>query len=191
MTNIYFVRHAQPLYSHSDTATRPLTDEGERDCAEVVKVFRDIKLDHAISSPYVRSYNTIKATAEEHGLKIYTDERLCERKKGNGSNNMETFKKRWIDMSYCEADGECLNDLQKRNIDVINELLAEHKDENIILGTHGTALSTILNYYDNSFGLEGFLRIIDFLPYVVRCGFEGNEMIEKEELLIIEKVYNG
>ena len=101
------------------------------------------------------------------------------------------FAKRWADMNYTECDGECLKSVQDRNIEVISSLLDEHEGENIILGTHGTALSTILNYYDNSFALEGFLRIINYLPYVVRVGFEGHKMVEKEELLIIEKVFNG
>lgn len=191
MTNIYFVRHAQPQYSFPDPANRPLTAEGERDCAEVVRVLHNIKLDYAISSPYVRSYNTIKAAAEEHGLDIHTDYRLRERKNGMNSNNMEMFAKRWADMNYTECDGECLKSVQDRNIEVISSLLDEHEGENIILGTHGTALSTILNYYDNSFALEGFLRIINYLPYVVRVGFKGHKMVEKEELLIIEKIFNG
>jgi 2,3-bisphosphoglycerate-dependent phosphoglycerate mutase len=104
---------------------------------------------------------------------------------------MEMFQKRWADMTYSESDGECLKDVQDRNIEVISAILDEHEGESILLGTHGTALSTIMNYYDKSFGLEGFLRIIDYLPYVVRLGFEGHKLVEKEELLIIEKVFNG
>lgn len=191
MTNIYFVRHAQPDYKYPDPANRPLTEEGERDCAKVTEIFRNIKLDYAVSSPYIRSYNTIKGAVEEHGLEIHTDYRLRERQNGKNSNNMEMFQKRWADMTFSESDGECLKDVQDRNIEVISALLSEHEGENIILGTHGTALSTILNYYDKSFGLEGFLELINYLPYVVRIGFEGHKMVEKEELLIIEKVFNG
>ncbi len=191
MTNIYFVRHAQPQYSWADPATRPLTDEGRKDCTEVVRVLKDIKLDYAISSPYTRSYDTIKETALAHGLEIHTDERLRERKNGKNSNSMEMFAKRWADLSYCEPDGECLKSVQDRNIEVILDLLDNHAGENIILGTHGTALSTVFNYFDSSFALDGFLRIINNLPYVVRLGFEGRECVEKEELFFIEKVYNG
>ncbi len=191
MTNIYFVRHAQPDYKHPDPPARPLTAEGIRDCAEVTRVLHDVKLDYAISSPYLRSYNTIKESAEEHGLEIHTDYRLRERKNGKNSNNMEMFKKRWADLNFTEHDGECLKDVQERNIEVISQILTEHEGENIILGTHGTALSTILNYYDKTFGLDGFLKLINYLPYVLRVGFEGQKMVEKEDILIIEKVFNG
>ena len=191
MTNIYFVRHAQPQYSCEDASLRPLTEEGMKDTAKVVEAMKDIRLDCAISSPYKRSYDTIKQTAEEHGLVIEIDDRLHERISGKDSNNADMFRKRWADMSFCEPDGECLQSVMDRNIAAINDILDAHEGKNIIIGTHGTALSTILHYYDNSYGLEGFLRMIDFMPYIIRLGFNGRELVEKEEILIVEKEFKA
>lgn len=103
MTNIYFVRHAQPDYSCTDAALRPLTDEGERDTAEVVEAMSAIHLDYAISSPYKRSYDTIKQTAAEHGLDIDIDDRLHERISGKNSNNPEMFRRRWLTLISARA----------------------------------------------------------------------------------------
>ena len=191
MTNIYFVRHAQPQYSCEDASLRPLTEEGMKDTAKVVEALKDIRLDCAISSPYKRSCDTIKQTAEEHGLVIEIDDRLHERISGKDSNNAYMFRKRWADMSFCEPDGECLQSVMDRNIAAINDILDAHEGKNIIIGTHGTALSTILHYYDNSYGLEGFLRMIDFMPYIIRLGFNGRELVEKEEILIVEKEFKA
>ena len=191
MTNIYFVRHAQPDHSCADAALRPLTDEGMRDTLRVVEAMRDIHLDCAVSSPYKRSYDTIKQTADEHGLDIDIDERLHERISGKNSNNTEMFRKRWTDLSFCKPGGECLNSVMERNIAAVNDILTAHRDENIMVGTHGTALSTILHYYDNSFGADDFLRIIDFMPYIIRLGFDGSDCVEKEEILIVEKEFKG
>ena len=191
MTNIYFVRHAQPDHTCTDAALRPLTEEGQRDTAEVVRAMKDIHIDYAISSPYKRSYDTIKSTADAHGLDIDTDHRLHERISGKNSNNPEMFRRRWADLSFCESDGECLQSVMDRNIAAVNDILDAHRDENIMVGTHGTALSTILHYYDNSFGADDFMRIIDFMPYIIRLGFEGRELIEKEEILIVEKEFKG
>ena len=69
--------------------------------------------------------------------------------------------------------------------------MSVYEGKNIIIGTHGTALSTILHYYDNSYGLEGFLRMIDFMPYIIRLGFNGRELVEKEEILIVEKEFKA
>ncbi len=191
MTNIYFVRHAQPDYAFADAAKRPLTEEGERDTLKVVEAMKDIRIDFAISSPYKRSYDTIKQTADEHGLDIAIDERLHERINGKNSNNLEMFRKRWADLSYSESDGECLQSVMDRNIAAVNDILDAHKDENIMVGTHGTALSTILHYYDNSFGVDDFMRLIDFMPYIIRLGFNGRELVEKEEILIVKKEFKG
>lgn len=54
---------------------------------------------------------------------IETDERLSERKAGKNSNNREMFKKRWEDFAFAEADGEPIGDVQKRNIEALNEIL--------------------------------------------------------------------
>ena len=191
MTNIYFVRHAQPDYAFADAAKRPLTEEGERDTLKVVEAMKDIRIDFAVSSPYKRSFDTIKQTADEHGLDIAIDERLHERINGKNSNNLEMFRKRWADLSYSESDGECLQSVMDRNIAAVNDILDSHRDENIMVGTHGTALSTILHYYDNSFGVDDFMRLIDFMPYIIRLGFNGRELVEKEEILIVKKEFKG
>ncbi len=45
-----------------------------------------------------------------------------------------------------EEGGESIAMVQNRNIEVLNEILSDNMDKDIALGTHGTALSTILNY---------------------------------------------
>ena len=56
---------------------------------------------------------------------------------------------------------------------------------------HGTALSVILNYYDPDFGCQDFLRIIDWMPYVIELDFEGNALVSTKEHCHIEKVFQG
>ena len=36
--------------------------------------------------------------------------------------------------------------VQNRNIEALNEILSDNADKEIVIGTHGTALSTILNF---------------------------------------------
>jgi 2,3-bisphosphoglycerate-dependent phosphoglycerate mutase len=79
--------------------------------------------------------------------------------------------------------------VQQRNIEALLELLRNHSGENIILGTHGTALSSILNYFDPSYLCDNFFRMIDFMPYIIRLDFEGEAYISREELLIVQKEF--
>lgn len=191
MTLVYFVRHAQPLRGAFEDRLRPLTDEGKADCAKVCDTLRDISLDFAISSPYLRSCDTISECVREHGLAMHTDERFRERKSGPKGNSDESlFKRRWSDFSWHEDGGECLGDVQKRNIDALFEVLDAHSGENIIIGTHGTALAAILNFFDPFFGCENFfMEIIDNMPYIIRLDFDGHICTAKQQLLAVYKEF--
>ena len=164
MTKVYFVRHAQPEHDWEEDRTRPLTEEGKKDSEIVLEFLKDKKIDAFYCSPYKRSMDTIAEAAAFFTKEIITDERLREREKGSDGNNHGMFQKRWADHDYHEDGGESIVMVQNRNIEALNEILSDNTDKEIVIGTHGTALSTILNFYDNSFGCEEFLRIIDWMP---------------------------
>ncbi len=191
MTSLYFVRHAEPDHFWEDDRTRPLTEAGKKDSEEVTAFLRNVHVDSFISSPYVRSYDTIKGSAAEKSMPIATEERLRERKNGSDSNAFGMYQKRWGDHSFAEEGGESIGEVQKRNIEAVFDILRDHDGENIVVGTHGTALSSIQNYFDPSYGCDDFLRMLDFMPYILRMDFEGTRLIRKEELLIIKKEYTG
>lgn len=191
MTKVYFVRHAQPDFSHYTDMTRPLTAEGEKDSEEVTEFFKNIKIDAFYCSPYKRSVDTIKGTADFHKKEIITDVRLREREKGPNGNNHGMFQKRWADHDYHEEGGESIGMVQSRNMEALKDILEANEGKTLVIGTHGTALSTILNYYDKDFGCKDFLRIIDWMPYIVELDFEGDNMISKTEHLHIEKEFKA
>ncbi len=191
MTTIYFVRHCKPDGKVSDDRNRPLTEEGLFDSNKVAEILKDKNIDVFISSPYKRSYDSIKKTADLYGMKILTDERLHERKAGKDSNNHEMFKKRWADLSFAENDGESIGAVQKRNIEALNEILKKYPGKNIVIGTHGTALSSIINFYDKSFTGDSFMEIIDFMPWILKMEFDGETFISKEDVFHIKKEYKG
>lgn len=176
MTRVYFVRHAQPEHDWEDDRTRPLTEEGKKDSAIVLGFLKDKKIDAFYCSPYKRSVETIAEAADFFTKEIITDERLRlrEREKGPDGNNHGMFRKRWADHNYHEEGGESIAMVQNRNIEALNEILSDNTDKDIVIGTHGTALSTILNFYDNNFGCEDFLRIIDWMPYIIELDFESS-----------------
>ena len=181
MTKIYFVRHAQPEHAWEDDRTRPLTGEGKKDSNIVFEFLKDKHIDAFYSSPYKRSMDTIADSADFFGKDIITDEDLREREKGENGNNHGMFRKRWDDHNYHEEGGESIAMVQKRNIRVLTEILRDNIDKEVVVGTHGTALSTILNFYDKSFGCDDFLRIIDWMPYVIELDFEGDKLVGKVE----------
>jgi hypothetical protein len=189
MTKIYFVRHAQPEHAWEDDRTRPLTGEGRRDSAIVFEFLKDKHIDAFYSSPYKRSMDTIADSADFFGKDIITDEDLREREKGENGNNHGMFRKRWADHNYHEEGGESIAMVQKRNMRALTEILRDNIDKEVVVGTHGTALSTILNFYDKSFGCDDFLRIVDRMPYVIELDFEGDELVGKVEHCYVFKEF--
>lgn len=191
ITKVYFVRHAQPEHSFEDDRTRPLTLEGEKDTEIVTDFLKDKAIDVFYSSPYKRSMDTIVHAASFYGKNIITDERLREREKGIGGNNFGMFQKRWADFDYCEENGESIRTVQKRNMDALTEILKNNHGKNIVIATHGTALSSILNYYNSEFACNDFLRIIDWMPYIIELDFSGEKLLCVKEHCHIEKQFKG
>lgn len=189
MTQIYFVRHAQPEHAWEDDRTRPLTDEGIRDSKMVLDFLKQKEIDVFYSSPYKRSFDTIAASAALYKKQITTDERLREREKGVEGNSHGMYEKRWANHDYHEENGESINMVQKRNIEVLTEILKKDKGKRVVIGTHGTALSTILNYYYPEFGCKDFLRIIDWMPYIIELDFDGDKLLSMKEHCHIEKEF--
>lgn len=90
MTKVYFVRHAQSDFNHPDAEDdriRPLTEEGKQDTKAVLTFLKDKNINLFYCSPYKRSVDTIRITAEFFGKDIITDERLRERASGPDGNN--------------------------------------------------------------------------------------------------------
>lgn len=191
MTSIYFVRHAQPDRNVHDDRTRPLSEEGLRDSQAVTWVLKDKNIDYLMSSPYKRSMDTIKNLAETLGMEIHTDDDFRERNAGkwHGNNFFEFIKRQWEDFNYRIEDGESLSEVQARNIRALKKVLAEHEGENVVIATHGTALSTILNYYYPQYDFECFKMIVDFMPFVIRLDFDGDKPITSQTELVIRKQF--
>ena len=189
MTTVYFVRHAQSDWRSGPDRERGLTAQGLEDRRVVLDFLRDRPVDAFYCSPYRRSMDTIQAAADHFGLPICTDERLREREAAPGGNCRGLFARRWADFDWHEPGGESLRSVQERNMAALTEILETNRDKTIVIGTHGTALSAILNYYDPSYDCGSFLRIIDWMPYVVELDFEGTALLGKAEHVHVEKEY--
>ncbi|MBP5745770.1 MAG: histidine phosphatase family protein [Lachnospiraceae bacterium] len=184
MTTIIFVRHAQADYKEDDR-TRDLSREGKKDRDIVLHTLKDRKIDAFLSSPYTRSIETIRPAAEYFEKTIHTDERLRERQVG--SHLPEFLEKRWADFSFAEEGGENLFSVQERNIEALYQILDDYENKTVVIGTHGTALSMIINHFKNDFGLDDFLRIVNKMPYIIEMRFAGKELIGMSELACVNK----
>ena len=188
MTNIYFIRHAEPNYANHNDLTRELSPKGLRDRELVTKFLSDKSVDLVLSSPYKRSLDTVAHFAAQHGLPITTVEDFRERKVDSiWIDDFDAFTRRqWEDFHYKLTDGETLAEVQSRNIAALREVLRSHSDKALVIGTHGTALSTILNYFVPQFGYAEFSRIKSIMPWVVHYAFSEDVPTKIEEFNLFD-----
>lgn len=188
MTTIYFVRHAEPNYDNHDDVNRELSAKGLADRRRVTEYLRDKDIDVVYSSPYKRAVDTVKDFADTIGMEIIKNAGFQERKiDGVWLDDFHSFARRqWEDFSYKMPAGECLLEVQERNIAALNELLDAYPNKNIVIGSHGTALSTIINFYQPEFGYEEFERIRTIMPWIVKFTFDGHQCIQIQEISVLE-----
>ncbi|MBQ8575808.1 MAG: histidine phosphatase family protein [Clostridia bacterium] len=187
MTKVYFVRHAEPNYNNRDDMQRELSAKGMADRELVTQFLSDKNIEIVLSSPYKRAIDTVAHFADNKGLNIEIVDDFRERKVDSiWIEDFTSFSKaQWADFDYKLSDGESLNEVQSRNIYALKKVLEKYKDKNIAIGSHGTALSTIINYYDNSFGYEGFEKIRTVMPWIVEFTFQNDKCISINILIYI------
>lgn len=180
MTIVYFVRHAQPNYDNHDDLNRELTAKGLEDRKLVTQFFRDKQVDVVLSSPYKRAVDTVKEFADTNDLPIRLINDFRERKiDSTWIEDFHSFSQRqWNDFDYKLSDGESLREVQNRNITALKQVLDEYDGKTVLIGSHGTALSTILQYFTPSFGYDDFEKIRSLMPWIVKFTFENGTCLD-------------
>ena len=186
MTRIYYVRHAEPNYHNHDDAGRELTAKGHASCRLVTDFLLDKGIQAILSSPYRRAVDTILPFAEAMRLPIRHVQDFRERKVDSAwIDDFEAFTRRqWADFDFHLDGGESLREVQQRNIAALSDVLREYAGQAVVIGGHGTAVSTILNHYDPSFGYKQFDSIRRIMPWIVRMDFDGDSFLRWESIIL-------
>lgn len=183
MGAIYFVRHAESDFRVHDDFSRPLTEDGVKNSLLVTNYLKDKDINYIYSSPYIRAVDTIKSLADELNISIECIDSFKERHISNWIDDFDTFSKRqWKDFDYKLADGESLKEVQFRNVTALMELVQLHPETNCVIGSHGTALSTIINYFNPYFGFEDFSKMRELMPWIVKFTFDHENFINMESI---------
>lgn len=184
-TKFYFVRHAQPDIRHREDASRPLSAKGRQDCGLVARYLLDKDIDVVLSSPFQRAVHTLLPFARQRGLPIERVDGFRERAVGAWVDDFDAFaRQQWANFDYRLPGGESLREVQGRGLAALSCARQTHRGKNIAVGSHGTALSTLLHHFDPSFGYEGFARIQPLMPWIAVLTFEDDacEQIETVNL---------
>ena len=67
-----------------------------------------------------------------------------------------------------------------------NTVFEEYDNKNIVIGSHGTALSMIINYYDKSFNYKSFKKIKSLMPWIVCFTFDEDKCLSIEQYNVFD-----
>lgn len=182
---IYFLRHARPDFSVHEDKIRPLSEEGMIEAKKVCDFLARENIERIYSSPYKRSVQTIEPLAIELGLEIVLKEDFRERKIcDEWIEDFEDFSKnQWNDFDYRLKNGESLNEVQTRNIRELKKIIENDDAKQIAIGTHGTALSTILNAFSSDFDYGFFQKIKSMMPVIIYLNVSKDMKIKDWKIL--------
>jgi 2,3-bisphosphoglycerate-dependent phosphoglycerate mutase len=145
-TLVYLVRHAQSANT-PDERNRPLTEQGLRD-SNMLARFLKFDYDAVYSSPYRRAIQTVEPLASRAGKSIQLVEDLRERNLAAGEVDFdEAALRTWKDFNHAYPGGESNLEAQTRGVAALELLMQVNRGKHIVVSTHGTLMSLIMNRY--------------------------------------------
>lgn len=144
----------------------PLTDNGMRHRYDLVEPLKKQNIDVIYASPYLRTMETIYPTAKELGKKVNVEYGIGEyihNPKFDTTNwyheveelyGKHPYLRDIVNMEYRskvrKSDFHILeneNDVEKRIGKFMNEMMKEHKNDTVLLVTHGGIINKIKDMY--------------------------------------------
>jgi 2,3-bisphosphoglycerate-dependent phosphoglycerate mutase len=168
--NIYLVRHCKADGQEPDA---PLTEEGRQQANRLAELLYAREIDCILSSPFVRTIDSITPLAKMLQRNVVTDERLAERILcgGNRPNWREMLRNTFDDLELCYEGGESSGAAMNRAMAVIGEV-RDGLHSNIVITTHGNLMALLLKACGAHFGFEEWEALSN--PDVYRLQFDGS-----------------
>ena len=195
-TKIYFIRHAHSSYINGFEKERGLSEEGKKAAACLVDVFKSIDIKAIYSSDYKRAIKTVEPIANEKTIEIGQYPQLRERLLKPEEvvlpydDFIHAIKKSHEDHKFSLEGGESIEEVQKRTIPFIHQIMDKHKGKNIIIASHGNVMTMIMKYYDSNYGYEFWKETT--MPDIYIMTFKDASFVDIKKIAIgAYQIYEG
>ncbi|MTI48150.1 histidine phosphatase family protein [Sporosalibacterium faouarense] len=184
MKKLYIVRHGETEWNKKGKTQgmldSSLTDLGIIQANRLANRLSEEKINHIYTSDLSRAHDTANIISKKLGLKLNVAKELREMNFGcwQGLTKKErkaNYPKEHIvwhsEPHKASIEGaETLLQVKERTLDLINRLKIEHRDENVLLVSHGSAIKTLilgilgidLSHYKKIAQSNTALNIIEF-----------------------------
>ena len=157
MTELWLVRHGQTDWNQGNIVQGqqdiPLNETGIAQARQLAETLAGTRFDAIYASDLIRSRLTAQILAERLGLTVTLDPRLREIRQGVWEGHAiseilelypEDFRRKNDDPTRPAAEGaEPASQVVTRMVQAANDLHARHKDQRLILVTHGFAIAAL------------------------------------------------
>jgi broad specificity phosphatase PhoE len=158
MTSIYLVRHGQTAWNKEEIfrgrTDVPLDETGLKQAELAGEYFKDMKIEGIYSSPLSRAFQTAEKIARFHPLKVQPLDGLIDMSFGNweGHGHLEIQKidpetyRQWREEPHLTRlpGGETLDDVRKRAMASLEEVISKHPEETLVLVSHRVVNKVLL-----------------------------------------------
>ncbi|MDP4106156.1 MAG: histidine phosphatase family protein [Bacillota bacterium] len=165
MLNLYITRHGETQWNSENRLQgwkdSDLTDNGKRNAVALGERLSQIKFNAIYSSPIERAVKTTKLICFDRIIPIRFEDGLKEINLGDWEGKVKEeieqhSKQEFFDFwnaphlyNHEPHNGESLEALKSRVEHVINRIIADNKDGNVLIVTHGVTIRAILSYLMN------------------------------------------
>jgi 2,3-bisphosphoglycerate-dependent phosphoglycerate mutase len=174
-TTIYLVRHAEAPWTPDED--RPISAQGWHDADRIAGTLGTRPIDAIYVSPYLRARQTLAPLAMRLGVPMDIRMELRERALHGPLRPVIFFeravRKTWAKPRFAFRGGESNADAQLRAAGLLRWILAKHREQEVVLGTHGNLLALILQLFDPSVDYEFWSELT--FPDVYQLAPSGGE----------------
>jgi broad specificity phosphatase PhoE len=150
MTSIYLVRHGQTAWNKEEIfrgrTDIPLDEVGLKQGELVGEYFKGMEIQAIYSSSLSRAWQTAQKVAQFHDLKVQPLQGIIDMSFGNWEgrphqeireSDKETYRQ-WVETPHLVRlpGGESLDDVRKRAIAAIEEVIRNHPEKTLVLVSH-------------------------------------------------------
>ena len=150
MTSIYLVRHGQTAWNKEEIfrgrTDIPLDETGLKQAELVGQYFKGMEIQAIYSSSLSRAWQTAQKVAQFHDLKVQPLQGIIDMSFGNWEgrphqeireSDKETYRQ-WVETPHLVRlpGGESLDDVRKRAMAAIEEVIRNHPEKTLVLVSH-------------------------------------------------------
>ena len=157
---LYVLRHGETDYNvqgkFQGQIDIALNENGKRQLEEVVKEFKNIKIDVIFSSPLSRALEMAKKIGESKKMQVMIEPRIIERSFGDleGKYGIDNFEQK-VESYHIEK----IEELKIRVFSFLEDITKQYPKDNILIVTHeGIAKMIEAFYYGEEAGREFRLK---------------------------------